>query len=94
MVGSKRSQVIYVAGPNLREKAQLLHQQFHGDSIHEPFKLYVASTGCQWRFCQRHMIRQLPLQGEKLQPTCDAPSKFREKLVKLMEDEGYTLEQI
>ena len=87
----KRSQGIPITGPILREKAQLFYQQLHGDSSSSTFQ---ASTGWQWRFCQRHGIRQLSLQGEKLSADLDAPDPFREKLLKLIEDEGFTLEQI
>ena len=87
----KRSQGIPIMGPILREKAQLFYQQLHGDSSSSTFQ---ASTGWQWRFCQQHGIRQLSLQGERLSADLDAPDPFREKLLKLIEDEGFTLEQI
>ena len=87
----KRSQGIPITGPILREKAQLFYQQLHGDSSSSTFQ---ASTGWQWRFCQRHGIRQLSLQGEKLSADLDAPDPFREKLLDLIEDEGFTLEEI
>ena len=87
----KRSQGIPITGPILREKAQLFHQQLHDDNSSSSFE---ASTGWQWRFCQRHGIRQLSLQGEKLSSDLDAPDSFKEKLLKLIEDEGFTLEQL
>ena len=87
----KRSQGIPITGPVLREKAQLFHQQLQCD---KPSSSFQASTGWQWRFCQRHGIRQLTLQGEKLSCDSDAPAPFREKLLKLIEDEGFTLQQI
>ena len=37
---------------------------------------------------------QLSLQGEKLSCDLDAPDPFREKLLKLTEDEDFTLEQM
>lgn len=45
----KRSEGIPITGPILREKAQLFHQQLHGDNYSSTFK---ASTGWQWQFCQ------------------------------------------
>ena len=88
----KRSQGIPVTGPILREKAQMFHQELHDDSSSSSG--FQASTGWQWWFCQRHGIRQLSLQGGKLLYNLDAPDPFREKLLKLIEDEGYTLEHI
>ena len=70
----KRSQGIPITGPILREKARLFHQQLHDDNSSSSFE---ASTGWQWRFCQRHGIRQLSLQGEKLSSDLDAPDSFR-----------------
>lgn len=87
----KRSQGIPVTGPILREKAQMFHQQLHGD---QPSSSFHASTGWQWQFCQRHGIRQFSLQGDKLSADMEAPDPFREKLLKLMEEEGLLLEKI
>ena len=59
----KRSQGIPVTGPIMTEKAQMFYQQLHVD---DDFSLsFKASAGWLWRFCQRHGIRQLSLQGEK-----------------------------
>ena len=59
----KRSQDMPVSGPVLCEKAAQLHEQLHeGESV-PPFQ---ASRCWLWRFCQRHGIRRLSLQGEKV----------------------------
>ena len=59
----KRSQDMLVSGPVLCEKAAQLHEQLHeGESV-PPFQ---ASRGWLWHFGQRHGIRQLSLQGEKV----------------------------
>ena len=51
-----------VSGPLLCEKAVELHKILHKDSKDSDF---VASEGWKWRFCQRHGIRQLSLQGDR-----------------------------
>ena len=59
------------------------------------FTVAVPSfTGWQWRSCQRHGIRQLSLQGEKLSSDLVAPDHFKEKLLQFIEDEGLGVEQI
>ena len=50
-----------ISGPILCEKAIQLHQRMYGEE-----SKFQASSGWQWRFCKRHGIRNLSLQGEKL----------------------------
>ena len=57
--------------------------------LRHPLKLALTGSGS---FCQQHGIRQLSLQGEKLSSDLDAPDPFKEKLLKLIEDEDFTLE--
>ena len=59
----KRSQDIPVSGPVLCEKAAQLHEQLHEGESMPPFQ---ASRCWLWRFYQRHGIRRLSLQGEKV----------------------------
>ena len=54
----------------------------------------TASSGWLWRFCNRHGIRGLRLQGEKLSADTEAPEPFKKELQDVMELEGLTLEQI
>ena len=49
-----------VSGPLLCEKAVSLSRVLNGETD------FTASKGWAWRFCQRHGICQLSLQGEKL----------------------------
>ena len=63
----KREEGIPITGPIVQAKARELHQRLNdagGDS--RPMQEFSASSGWLWRFCQRHSIRQLSLQGEKL----------------------------
>ena len=52
-----------ISGPILSEKAAQLHELLHKDESVPPFQ---AKRGWLWCFCQRHGIRQLSLQGEKV----------------------------
>lgn len=87
----KRSESMPVSGPLLCEKANLFHQLLHSDDEEPSF---TASSGWLWRFCARHGIRQLSLQGEKLSADAEAPEPFREKLKEVIELEGFTLNQV
>ena len=62
----KRMQGMPVSGSLLCEKATQLA---------EPMNItnFVASSGWKWRFCRRHGIRNLSLQGEKLSADADTP---------------------
>ena len=87
----KRGQDMPVSGPILCEKATELHSQLHeGESV-PPFQ---ASRGWLWRFCQRHGIRQLSLQGEKVSADMSAYEPFKEELQELLEREHLTLDQL
>ena len=84
----KRSQGTAISGPLLAEKAYELHQKMELDSE------FTASKGWLWRFCKRHRIRELSLQGEKLSADATAIDPFKRKLQEVMEKEGLTLEQL
>ena len=86
----KRSQGMPVSGPVLSEKATQLNSKIHGDSAPD----FKASKGWLWRFCNRHGMRQLSIQGEKLSSDMTAPDPFKEELQTVMENEGLTLENL
>ena len=58
----KRMEGVPVSGPMLCEKAKLLHKQI------QPEQPFVASEGWKWRFCRRHGVRNLSLEGENSLP--------------------------
>ena len=87
----KRSQNMPVSGPVLCEKAAQLHEQLHEGGDITPFQ---ASRGWLWRFCQRHSIRQLSLQGEKVSSNVSSVAPFKDELQQLLERESLTLEQL
>ncbi len=81
-------------GPILQAKAVKLHKQLceaRGDG--EPLKEFVASDGWLWRFSNRHGIRQLTLQGEKLSADKPEAEHFIRTFQAFVEDNDYTLNQ-
>ena len=68
-----------------------------GCGLHCKFGMVVAftaSSGWLWRFCKRHGIRQLSLEGEQLSSREDAVEPFKTFVRELMEGERPKLEQI
>lgn len=57
----RRAEGAPISGPMLSEKAMQFHQKMYGEESH-----FSGSTGWQWRFCKRHGIKILSLQGKKL----------------------------
>ena len=70
----------------MQEKALLLFPTLYPDMDQEVFK---ASSGWLHRFCIRHGIRGLSLQGESQSADTLAVEAFRSKLLEKMEEEGY-----
>ena len=87
----KWSHDMQVSGPVLCEKAVQLHKQLHEGSTVPSFQ---ASRSWLWRFCNRHGIRQLSLQGEKVSSNTSCIEPFKEELQQLLERESLTLEQL
>ena len=80
-----------VSGPLLQEKAISLFKLLYQDKDPDDFK---ASSGWLHKFCVRHDIRELSLSGESLSADIDTVAPFQEQLSKLMDEEGYTRDQI
>ena len=53
-----------------------------------------SKSGQLWHFCNRHGIRGLRMQGEKLLADREAPEPFKKELQDVMECVGLALEQI
>lgn len=87
----KRMEGVPISGPLLCEKAVYLYKTLHKDSKESDF---VASEGWKWRFCQRHGIRQLSLQGEKMSADSDAGDEFIKSFPKFVKEGDYSLDQI
>lgn len=78
-----------ISGPILCEKAVQLYKKLYGKDAK-----FSGSTGWQWRFCKRHGIRNLSLQGEKLSANREASSDFIPYFNNFIEERQLTLHQI
>ena len=75
------------------EKAVQLHKLHHeGESSSAPS--FLGSRDWLWRFCNRHGIRQLSLQGEKVSSDTSSVEPFKIDIQQLLEQESLTLEQL
>ena len=85
----KRSEGTPISGPILCEKAVQLYKKMYGEDAK-----FSGSKGWQWRFCKRHGIRNLSLQGEKLSADPDASKHFISTFNDYIEEKHLTLHQI
>ena len=67
----------------LCEKTKQFNEQLHAQEATAPS--FTASSGWLWRFCNRHGIHGLRLQGEKLSADTEAPEPFKKELQDIME---------
>ena len=81
----KRMEGVPISGPMLSAKALQLSKGLHGETT------FTASEGWRWRFCKRHGIRQLSIQGEKLSGEKEKVAQFVSSLFK---EENLSLNQI
>ena len=87
----QRSKGAPVSGPLIQEKSLQLFPSLYPDKAEGSFK---ASSGWLHKFCVRHGIRELSLQGESLSADTSAVDTFCDDLCSKMENEGYTLSQV
>ena len=81
-----------ILGPLLQEKAKHFSMQLNGESAdHESFKV---STAWLNKLKNRHGIRNLSIQGEKLSAAEETVEPFLQKLNKVIEERGLIPEQI
>ena len=78
-----------ISRPILCEKAIQLHQRMYGEE-----SKFQASSDWQWRFCKRHGIRNLSLQGEKLSADREGGEDFITFFTEFIEEKGFNLDQI
>ena len=76
-----------MSGPVLQEKALQLFSSLYPDKDDGSFK---ASSGWLHKFCKRHGVRELSLQGESLSADTSSVATFCDELRFKMESEGYT----
>ena len=90
----KREEGIPITGAILQAKAREMHKRLseaRGDGAVQEF---TALSGWMWRFCQRHTIRQLSLQGEKLSADKAAADQCIPKFQVFIRDGRYSLDQV
>ena len=85
----KQMEGVPISGLILCEKAVQLHKKMYGEE-----SSFSGSTGWQWRFCKRHGIRNLSLEGEKLSANTEASGTFITPFNELVEEYQLTLNQI
>ena len=85
----KRMDGIPVTGPILCEKAVQLSKKLFGDNYK-----FVASEGWKWRFCNRHGIRNISSQGEKLSANYDAAVDFVPSFREFVRARNFPLDNI
>lgn len=95
----KREEGMPISGPVLKAKAIDLHKQLQqlrseDTSTVEVRYEFNASQGWFSRFCQRHNLRQLSFQGEKLSADVPAADGFIPEFQKVIAEGHYSLEQI
>lgn len=84
----KRMEGVPISGGIIREKALELSKKLNGDTA------FTASEGWKWRFCKRHGIQQLSVQGEKLSGDNEQAEQFKVSFRKLVKEKNFTLHQI
>ena len=84
----QREKGVPITGPILLEKAS----EFHSLLYPETPERFTASTGFQWRFCQRYGIKSLSIAGEKLSADLISADEFVNSFAGLTE--GYSADQI
>ena len=80
-----------VSGPLIQEKSLQLFPQLYPHLESDSFK---ASSGWLQKFCNRHAIKAVTLQGESLSADVSAVEPFRLQLQFIMRAEGYTSNQV
>ena len=87
----QRSKGAPISGPLLQEKVLQLFPTVYPHADANSFK---ASSGWLYRFCCRHGIRELSLQGESLSADTSSVEPFQAELREKIENDSYTLNQI
>lgn len=85
----KRSEGIPLSGPIIAEKALFFNQKLNGDPA------FKASSGWLEKFKNRHGIRQLNIEGEKLSAaSMETVNAYKENFKKMIEQNGFTRDQV
>ena len=73
--------------PMLCEKISQLHVELRKEDSSNSGAPFQASRGWLWRFCQRHGVRNLSLQGEKVSSNDSTVDLFKASIQELLESE-------
>jgi len=84
----QRKKDVTVSGSLLQEKANILYSRLYPDTT-TPF---CASTGFKWRFCKRHNLQSISVQGEQGSADIIATCEFQNNFEKVLAE--YSTEQI
>lgn len=87
----QRALSVSVSGSLLQEKALALFPSLYPNEDRHCFK---ASSGWLQKFCKRHGIHFMTLQGEGLSATSEDVEHFRQELETMLDREGYSKDQI
>ncbi|KAI6655391.1 Jerky protein homolog-like [Oopsacas minuta] len=87
----QRSKGAPISGPLLQEKALQLFPKLYP---HHEVGTFKGSSGWLHKFCRRHGICAIQLQGESLLANTSAIQPFKCDLLKIIEIRGYTKDQI
>ena len=91
----KREEGIAITGPIVQAKAREVYQHLNearGNS--GPMQEFATLSGWLWRFCQRHSIRWLSLQGEKLSADQPAADGFIPEFQEFVRECDYSLDHV
>ena len=77
-----------ITGPTLMEKVRLLFPQLYPDAE----KSLRATAGFLSRFCNRHGLKELSIQGEKASADVESATVFLQEFASIIE--GYSLDQV
>lgn len=85
----KRCEGIPLSGPIIKEKAIQFNQKLEGDTD------FKASGGWLYKFKNRHGIRELNIEGEKMSAaSTETVEAFKAKFKQMVEDMGLTRDQV
>lgn len=85
----KRSEGVPLSGPIVAEKALFFNTKLNGDPS------FKASCGWLDNFKNRHGIRELNIEGEKMSAACmETVNAFKVKFQQMMDDNGFSRDQV
>ena len=84
----QREKDVPISGSLLTEKAKIFYDRLYPDSS----TAFCASTGFKWRFCKRHNLRSVSIQGEQGSADILSACEFQHDFSKVLSE--YSIEQV